>query len=59
MYIKQVSSMTSHPHFRQVVVDEADPVVVAVRLSTEEGKKVARIQGETWLTIFEKFTCSG
>jgi len=37
-----------------IVIQDADPVAVQIRESTEEGKKVSRNHGDKWEAIFRR-----
>ncbi|KAL7746975.1 tRNA (guanine-N(7)-)-methyltransferase (tRNA(m7G46)-methyltransferase) [Sorochytrium milnesiophthora] len=51
-----VEHLEAHPLFERIpdAEAEADPVVPYVRESTEEGKKVARNQGDKFLALFRR-----
>ncbi len=52
-----------HPLFEyiptQALLDDKDPVLHAAMTSTEEGKKVARNQGEKWAGCFRRIEPPG
>jgi len=37
-----------------IVIQDADPVAVQIRESTEEGKKVSRNHGDKWEAVFRR-----
>jgi tRNA (guanine-N7-)-methyltransferase len=51
-----VAKCDAHPLFRRLSdeVADADPCVAAMKIETEEGKKVARAKGEKYYAVYER-----
>lgn len=58
LHLWMVKHLSAFPLFERIPNDApellADPVVEAVRVSTEEGKKVERNKGSKWLACFRR-----
>eukprot|EP00794_Sanderia_malayensis_P016815 gene16815-18511_t len=56
LHLWMTEHLKNHPLFRELAPDEYtdDPAVDKIQVSTEEGKKVTRNQGNKFLAVFER-----